>query len=103
MLRDFRRSFSVELGIFSLHVTGAASIAGAVNYISTAFVGRSLVVSLENTSLYVWAMVVTALMLVISLPVLAGGLTMLLTDRNFNTGFFVSSVGGDPVLFQHLF
>ena len=87
----------------AIHITGAASIAGSINYISTALKGRSISLVLENIPLYVWSMVVTAVILVLSLPVLAGGLTMLLTDRNFNTGFFVFAVGGDPVLFQHLF
>jgi hypothetical protein len=41
--------------------------------------------------------------LLLSLPVLAGGITMVLTDRNFNTSFFETAGGGDPILYQHLF
>jgi heme/copper-type cytochrome/quinol oxidase subunit 1 len=46
---------------------------------------------------------ITAYLLILSLPVFAGGLTMLLADRNFNTSFFDPAGGGDPVLFQHIF
>ena len=103
VLRDYSNSFSVELGIFSLHIAGVSSIAGSVNYITTGIKGHPVSLKLEHVHLYVWSLVATAVILILAVPVLAGGLTILLTDRNFNTGFFVVSSGGDPVLFQHLF
>ena len=99
----FHSSISVDLAIFSLHLAGVSSLLGAINFIVTILKMRSPAITLLKIPLYVWAMFVTAILLLITLPVLAGGLTMLLTDRQFNTTFFDPAGGGDPVLFQHLF
>uniref|UniRef100_UPI0023F49B77 cytochrome c oxidase subunit I n=1 Tax=Phocoderma betis TaxID=1939684 RepID=UPI0023F49B77 len=94
---------SVDLAIFSLHLAGISSILGAVNFITTIINMRPNKMSFDQMPLFVWAVGITALLLLLSLPVLAGAITMLLTDRNLNTSFFDPAGGGDPILYQHLF
>nr|QWT29596.1 cytochrome c oxidase subunit I [Aporia crataegi] len=94
---------SVDLTIFSLHLAGISSILGAINFITTIINMRINNMSFDQMPLFVWAVGITALLLLLSLPVLAGAITMLLTDRNLNTSFFDPAGGGDPILYQHLF
>ncbi|CAK7920008.1 putative endonuclease (mitochondrion) [[Candida] anglica] len=94
---------SVDLAMFALHLTSMSSLLGAMNFMVTFLNMRTMGLHMMNSPLYVWAVFFTAMLLLLSLPVLTAGVTLLLMDRNFNTGFYEVGAGGDPVLYQHLF
>jgi len=93
----------IDLSIFALHIAGVSSLLGAINFITTILNMRLPGLTLHYMPLFCWTIFITAILLLLSLPILAGGITLLLTDRNFNTSFYEPVAGGDPVLYQHLF
>jgi cytochrome c oxidase subunit I len=89
--------------IFAIHLMGLSSIMGAINIIVTIMNMRAPGMGLLKMPLFVWTWLITAYLLILVMPVLAGAVTMLLTDKYFGTSFFAAGGGGDPVMFQHIF
>src|SRR5690554_644130 len=94
---------SVTFFIFAIHIMGASSIMGAINIIATILNMRAPGMTLMKMPLFVWTWLITAYLLILVMPVLAGVVTMMLMDIHFGTSFFNAAGGGDPVLFQHVF
>jgi cytochrome c oxidase subunit 1 len=92
-----------DLWILSLHILTIASLAGAINFVVTIHNLRARGMSWTRMPLFVWSIEVYAVLLIVVLPTLSAGLTLLLLDRQLDTGFFVPTDGGSPVLYQHAF
>jgi cytochrome c oxidase subunit I len=93
----------VDAWIVFIHLTGASTLVGAINFIATIHNMRAPGMSWGRMPLFVWTVLVYSYLIVLAYPTIAAAVTMLLTDRHFGTAFFDPAGGGDPLLWQHLF
>jgi len=103
----------MTLWLVSMAIFIASSLLGSLNYIVTIINLRTKGMSMTRLPLTIWTFFVTAILGVISFPVLLSAALLLIMDRSFGTSFFLSDIfiqgevlhyqGGSPVLFEHLF
>jgi cytochrome c oxidase subunit I len=98
-----REGIGIDLWIGSLVLLGTSSILGAINFIATIFKMRAPGLTLMRMPMFVWNTLVTSVLLLFAVPVLTAGFMMLFIDRNYGGGFFDPALGGNPVLWQHIF
>jgi cytochrome c oxidase subunit 1 len=104
----------MDLWIISMALFVVSSLLGGLNYIATVLNMRTKGMSMTRLPLTIWALFFTAILGVLSFPVLLSGFILLIFDRNFGTSFYLSDIfingvgalpneGGSAILFQHLF
>ena len=103
----------MTLWLISMAIFIASSLMGALNYIVTVLNLRTVGMTMTRLPLTIWAFFVTAIIGVVSFPVLLSAALLLIFDRSFGTSFYLSDIfiqgevlhyqGGSPVLFEHLF
>src|SRR6187455_1046232 len=103
----------MDLWLVSMAMFIVSSLLGGLNYIATLLNMRTKGMSMTRMPLTMWAILFTAILGVLSFPVLLSGAILLLFDRNLGTSFYLSDIyvqgqilpneGGSAILFQHLF
>jgi cytochrome c oxidase subunit 1 len=91
---------SAALGIF---INGFSSIMTALNFIVTTHRMRAPGLTWFRLPLFIWSMYATSIVIILGTPVIAITLLLVAAERLFNLGIFNPALGGDPILFQHLF
>jgi cytochrome c oxidase subunit 1 len=104
----------MDLWLISMALFVVSSLLGGLNYIATVLNMRTKGMSMTRLPLTIWALFFTAILGVLSFPVLFSGFILLIFDRNFGTSFYLSDIfvngvgalpneGGSAILYQHLF
>lgn len=94
---------NVSLAVFAAFVIGISSILTGLNFITTIHRMRAPGMGWFRLPLFVWSLYATAWVMVLATPVVGITLLLIIAERFFGVGFFNPAMGGDPLLYQHLF
>jgi len=92
-----------KIWLLSIAILGLSSILGATNYITTVVNMRAPGMTWFRLPLSIWALFITAILVLLAIPILSGAAIMLFFDQTLGTHFFDPTGGGQPLLWQHLF
>lgn len=98
-----RSNTNVSLSIFAAFVLGFSSILTGINFITTVHRMRAPGMTFFKMPLFVWSTYATAWIQIIATPVIGITILLVILERSFGVGIFDPALGGDPLLFQHLF
>jgi cytochrome c oxidase subunit I len=96
-------STNVTLAVFGAFIIGFSSILTGINFITTIHRMRTKGMTWMRMPLFPWALYATAWVQVLATPILGITLLLVLLERVFHLGIFNPAIGGDPILYQHLF
>jgi cytochrome c oxidase subunit I+III len=99
----FSSTVGTDYWVLALLVLGIGSVAGGINVIATVLCLRAPGMTIRRLPLFVWMTFITAILIVLALPVLNAALAMLLIDRQLDAHFFQAHGGGAALLWQHFF
>ncbi len=102
-LSTYSPGVGADLWLIGLLLTGFSAIFTGVNIITTVFTLRAPGMTLFRMPVFTWNMTVVSLLVLMAFPVLSAASAMLFADRHFGAGIFDPSMGGSPILWQHLF
>lgn len=98
-----RSTTNVSMALFAAFVLGFSSILTGLNFITTVHRMRAPGMGFFKMPLFVWATYATAWIQIIATPVIAITILLVIIERFFGVGIFDPALGGDPILFQHMF
>ncbi|HEX2853655.1 MAG TPA: cytochrome c oxidase subunit I [Opitutaceae bacterium] len=101
--KQFTPDHSTDFWVMGLQLLGVASIAASLNFIVTIINMRAPGMTMMRLPVFVWMTLFTSFLIILSFPAITIALVEVMMDRNFGTGFFEVSLGGMPILWQHLF
>ena len=99
----FSPTHGIDFWGLGIQITGIASLTGAINLIVTILNMRAPGMKLMKMPIFTWMVLVVQFLLLFAIPVITVALFLLMFDRLFGSNFFNASLGGDPLLWQHLF